>query len=175
MCVCVCECAQACVCTGKCLCVFLQMNAQGRVYVRVNVCVHVYMCTGECVCEYVCVYVCVCVCVCVCVWLFAYVFRTNLFISPYSIRFAIAFLVKAVLVKNSYHPPEVVLRARSFLILSCHPSLSYIAPGRSSKLNPVSAHSRLANTGTFMCRSPYENVAYGFVFTSPAVSKMSDR
>ena len=41
------------------------------------------------------------------------------------------------------HRHHVVLSAQIFLTLSCHPSLSSIAPGRSSGLHPVSSHTYL--------------------------------
>ena len=64
------------------------------------------------------------------------------------------------------------------LSLSFHPSLSFIALGRSSKLHPVSAQiwwlQVFAGHLTLVClySSPRENVASEFVLTSPAVSSI---
>ena len=65
--------------------------------------------------------------------------------------------------------------ARISLNPSLHPSLSFIAPGRSSRLYPVSAQSCciLVLTGRPKFSRPQEYIAYEFVLTSPAVSCMS--
>ena len=67
------------------------------------------------------VYICVCVCVCVCV------FWLHFFINTYLVE--------------HYHHYHVVPLARISLTLTRHFSLSFIASGRSSGLNPVSSHS----------------------------------
>ena len=66
--------------------------------------------------------------------------------------------------------------ARSSPILSCHPSLSSIPLDTASKVCTERIHvnlCKLANTGASMCRSPLENVAHVFIFTSSAVFSTS--
>ena len=72
-----------------------------------------------------------------------------------------------------YHH-HVTPPARISLILSGHPSLLSIAPGRSSRLHPVSVQSYRIKIlpGRPAFARPQEYVAYEFVTSSPAVSCM---
>ena len=69
--------------------------------------------------------------------------------------------------------------SRISLSLSHYLSLSPIIPGSFSKLHPVTIQSWCKfffwsdNTSVSMCRSPEDNIAYDFVFTSPTVPYMS--
>ena len=79
-----------------------------------------------------------------------------------------------------FHHHHVRLPARISLTLSRYLSLSFIAPGRSSRLHPISAQSYfilvLAGCPAFArpCeRGPQENIACEFVLTSLAMSRMS--
>ena len=78
---------------------------------------------------------------------------------------------------HHHHHHHVVSPARISLTLSCHPSLSSIAPGRSSRLYPVSAQSCCSSLSSCLCssmrRGPEKYVTYEFVPTSPAVPCMS--
>ena len=68
--------------------------------------------------------------------------------------------------------------ARISLTLSCRPSLSSIAPGRSSRLHPVAVQSHcwkvLAGRPKKFRPCSQEYIAYEFIFTSSAVSCISD-
>ena len=79
----------------------------------------------------------------------------------------------------SHHHHHVMLLAHISLILSRHLSLSSIAPSWSSRLHPVSAQLLYIGSSWSFClcssmwRGPLEYIAYEFVLTSPAVSRMS--
>ena len=81
---------------------------------------------------------------------------------------------------NHHHYHHVALLARISLTLSQHPSLSSIAPGRSSKLHPVSEQGcfiLVPSWSSYLCSSmwkgPQKYIVYEFVLTFPAVSCMS--
>ena len=76
------------------------------------------------------------------------------------------------------HHHHVVQLARISLTLSCHPSLSSIAPGWSSRLHSVFGTELLkigsswsSNLCSFVWGGPQESNVYGFVLTSPVVSR----
>ena len=71
------------------------------------------------------------------------------------------------------HFSYAIVSTRISLGLSHHLSLSFITPGRSSRLHPVSAHSCWSsNLCSSISRGPQEYIAYEFVFCSPAVFRM---
>ena len=105
--------------------------------------------------------------------------------SPYLFLPAVTFSLRAPpyhlykLIHSHHHHHLVTLAAWSSLsvclpvrLCLCLSLLSSIAPGRSSRLHSVPVKICLnlsASPGSSTYRGPYENVAYEFVLTSPAV------
>ena len=82
---------------------------------------------------------------------------------------------------NVYQHHHVEQLAQISLTLSCHSSLSSIAPSRSSRLHPVSAQSYCREVVHFcssfnLCssirRGPQKNISYEFALNPLAVSRM---
>ena len=82
--------------------------------------------------------------------------------------------------QHHHHLHHVTLLSQIFQTLSHHLSLSPTAPGRSSRLHPLSVQSFSiykfswsSNLCSSMCGGPQDYITYEFVPTSPAVSRMS--